>query len=105
MRRNFKSNFACNKKKSPFNSERENSVVKYTKESLELNTFGFFEFLQHKKMIFCMFYKANNLLLHQSYLKKPTPSQINFIKNAKKKFSSEKVKKYRKCPALKETRP
>ena len=34
------------------------------------------------------FYQVNNLFLHQSYLKspKPTPSQINLIKNAKNHF-------------------
>ena len=37
-------------------------------------------------MIFCIFYEDNNLFLHQSLFKKPTPSQINFIKNAKNHF-------------------
>ena len=33
--------------------------------------------------------------------KKPTPSQINLIKNCKKSFFIiEKMKKYRKCPVL-----
>ena len=32
---------------------------------------------------------------------KPTPSQINLIRNAKKSFFIiEKIQKYRKCPAL-----
>ena len=33
-----------------------------------------------------IFYQVNNLFLHQSHLKKPTPSQINLIKNAKNHF-------------------
>ena len=47
-----------------------------------------------------MFYEDNNLNLHKSYLQKPTPSQINLIKNAKSLFLFKKIKKYRKCPAL-----
>ena len=37
-------------------------------------------------MIFLHFYKVNNLFLHQSYLEKLIPSQINLIKNAKNHF-------------------
>ena len=52
-------------------------------------------------MIFCIFYEDNNLFLHQTYFKKPTPSQINLIKNAKNHFLLvKKLQKYRKCPAL-----
>ena len=34
-------------------------------------------------MILLHFYQINNLFLHQSYLKSPTPSQIDLIKNPK----------------------
>ena len=37
-------------------------------------------------MIFLHFYQVNNLFLHRSYLEKPTPGQINLIKNAKNHF-------------------
>ena len=37
-------------------------------------------------MILLQFFQANNLFLHQSYLKNPPPSQINLIKNAKNYF-------------------
>ena len=40
----------------------------------------------NKKWYFCIFYQVNNLFLHQSYLQKPTPSQINLIKNATNPF-------------------
>ena len=33
-----------------------------------------------------MIYQVNNLFLHQAYLKRPIPSQINLVKNAKKSF-------------------
>ena len=52
----------------------------------ELGTFGIFPFFYNKKWFFCFFYKVHNLFLHQSYFKKPTPSQIYFIKNAKNQF-------------------
>ena len=45
-----------------------------------------------------MFYKVDNLFLHQSYLKHSTPSQISLCK--KTFFIIEKIQKYRKCPAL-----
>ena len=48
----------------------------------------FLNFFNHKTIIFCMFYEDNNLNLHKSYLQKPTPSQINLIKNAKVIFCS-----------------
>ena len=37
-------------------------------------------------MIFCIFDQVSNLFLHQYYFKKPTPSQINLIINAKNNF-------------------
>ena len=37
-------------------------------------------------MIFCIFYQVSNLFLHPVLFKKPTPSQISFIKNAKNNF-------------------
>ena len=37
-------------------------------------------------MIFCNFYKVNNLFLHQSYLISPLTVKINLIKNAKNHF-------------------
>ena len=36
-----------------------------------------------KNDFFCIFYEDKNLFLHQSYFKKPTPSQINLRKDAK----------------------
>ena len=42
----------------------------------------FLNFLNHKKLIFCIFYQV--IFLHQSYIK--SPSQINCIKNAKNHF-------------------
>ena len=52
----------------------------------------------------CYFFKTIfDLFLCQSYLKylPPGPGQIYLIKNAELFFISEKIKKYRKCPALK----
>ena len=44
-------------------------------------------------MIFvCVFLKVNNLFLHQSYFKKPTPSLIDLIKNAKNHLLMKKLK-------------
>ena len=40
----------------------------------------------NKKWYFGIFYQVNNLFLHQSYLKSPTPSQISLIKNATNHF-------------------
>ena len=37
-------------------------------------------------MIFGIFYKANNLFLHQSYLKSPLPVKLTWEKNAKNHF-------------------
>ena len=37
-------------------------------------------------MIFAFFIKVDNLFLHQSYFKKPTPSQTKLIKHAKTHF-------------------
>ena len=52
-------------------------------------------------MIFFIFYHVKSLFLHLSFLKKPTPSQINLIKDAKKSFFIyEKIQKYHKRPAL-----
>ena len=46
----------------------------------------FFHFFNNKKWFFCTFYQANNLFLHQSYLKSPLILKINLIKNAKNHF-------------------
>ena len=59
----------------------------------ELGTFSIFECFNNKKWFFCIFYQVNNLFLHQSYLKKPTPSQMNSIKNAKNHFNCWKNSK------------
>ena len=58
----------------------------------------FFYFFNNKKWFFCTFYKINNLFLHQSYLKTPTPSQISLIKNARSHFLL--LKKYLKKPKV-----
>ena len=51
-------------------------------------------------MILLHFYKINNLIA-PVLDKKPTPNQMNLIKNAKDQFFVvEKLQKYRKCPAL-----
>ena len=39
-----------------------------------------------KNDFLCIFYKANNPFLHQSYSHSPNPSQINLIKKCKKSF-------------------
>ena len=51
-------------------------------------------------MIFWHFYKVSNLYLHQSYLKSPLPVKLAWKKCKKSFFNIEKIKKYRKCPAL-----
>ena len=69
----------------------------------ELGTWGIFNFSIIKNNFFAFFIK---LITYSKpvLFKKPTPSQINLIKNAKKKkFFIEKIKKYRKCPALRMT--
>ena len=38
--------------------------------------------------------------MHQSYLKSPLPVKLTWCKMQKSFFISEKIKKYRKCPAL-----
>ena len=50
-------------------------------------------------MFFFIFYQINNLFLHQSYLKKPTPSQINLIKNVRIIFYYWKNSKIPKVPS------
>ena len=52
---------------------------------------GHFWYILHsfnnKKFVYIFFIKLIYLFLHQSYLKKkPTPSQINLLKNAKNHF-------------------
>ena len=60
----------------------------------------FLNFFNNKK-IFKYFLPSELFYFCTSPIKKPTTSQINFIKNAKKSFFiSGKVQKYRKCPAL-----
>ena len=57
----------------------------------------FFNFFNNKKLFFCIFDKVSAPVL----FKKPTPSQISLIKKCKKSFFfSEKIYKFRKCPAL-----
>ena len=59
----------------------------------------FFNFFNNKKWLFCIFYQVNNLFLHQSYLKSSLPVKLTL--NCKRTFfNMEKNKKYRKCPAL-----
>ena len=48
--------------------------------SVFLNTFN------SKKLFFSIFYQVHNIFLHWVLFKKPTPSQINLIKNAKNHF-------------------
>ena len=38
----------------------------------------FFNFFNKKKWIYCIFYKVNNLYLHQSYLKSPFPVKLTW---------------------------
>ena len=54
----------------------------------ELGTWGIFNISTIKNDLIAFFKnQVNNLFLHQSYLKKrPTPSQISSIKNAKNHF-------------------
>ena len=52
----------------------------------------FFNFFNHKKWIFGIFYKVSNLFLHQSYLKSSLPVKLT-IKNAKNHFL--RLKKYK----------
>ena len=56
-------------------------------------------FFNNKIWFFCTFYQVSNLFLHQSYIKKPTPSQINLIKNAKNNFYCWKNSKIPKVPS------
>ena len=61
----------------------------------------FLNFFSIKKIFFAFFIKLISYFFTIP-IKKPTPSQINLIKNAKQKFFIiQKIQKYRKCPALK----
>ena len=51
-------------------------------------------------MICLHFYQVNNLFLHQSYLKSPTPSQTSLIKNANNHFLLVKKLKIPKVQEL-----
>ena len=44
--------------------------------STELGTFGIFNFFNNRKWFFGIFYKVNNLFLHQSYLKSTLPVKL-----------------------------
>ena len=58
----------------------------------------FFYFFTHKKWYFCIFYKVNNLFLHQSYLKSPLPVKLA-TKNANNHFLLLKKFKLPKVPS------
>ena len=60
----------------------------------------FLNFFKHKNVIFLHFYQVYKPISAPVLFKKPTPSQINLIKNAKSFFVIIKFQKYRKCPAL-----
>ena len=53
---------------------------------LRAGHFRYFGIFSNNKKIICIFYEDSKLFLHQSYLQKPTPSQISLIKNAKNHF-------------------
>ena len=46
----------------------------------------FFNFFNNKKWLFCIFYQVDNLFTAPALFKKPTPSQINLIKNVNNHF-------------------
>ena len=59
----------------------------------------FLNFFNNNKLFFGIFHKSDNLFLHQSYLKSPTPSQINLTKNAKNPFFISETIKKTKAPS------
>ena len=44
-------------------------------------------FFNNKKSFFCIFYQVNSLFLNRVLFKKPTPSLINLVRNAKINFA------------------
>ena len=72
--------------------------VYFLRQSWALSVF--FSSFNNLKCFFCIFYKVDNLFMHQSYSKSPLSVKLPSQKCKKSFFIIEKIKKYRKCPAL-----
>ena len=55
-------------------TNRDDATVVESRSSWALSVF--FNFFNNKKLFFFIFYKVNNLFLHQSYLKSPLPIKL-----------------------------
>ena len=54
----------------------EKAVYCKTRQSWALSVF--FNIFHNKKIVYCNFYKVNNLFLHMSYLKSPLPVKLTW---------------------------